>query len=296
MPRASRTEDGDAAVGDRDGVRSRHADIASGLEEAARDNWHAALRSSTTNPATDLSAFDVEAVADFQRVDARLGRCRARRHHDRGTQGRGEYRVHTVDGHDTEVNTKLGRARLTEKMTELELMRTPGDRRRYALEGIGTIHLEGLFARSANAEAGSNHWQYVRSGFWQRVMQATDAAGNIVGAFRPRDLRRGGTLEWAGREFTLRPASSWRERYALADGDEELVILDGKSWGRRPGLREHPRRPSRRTGAAPLRLFRRAPARGQRRERLRGRFDRRGVEHVGLAPAQGPGESRLLAS
>jgi hypothetical protein len=119
-------------------------------------------------------------------------------------------------------------------MTELELTRTPGDRRRYALEDIGTIHLEGLFARSANAEAGSDHWQFVRSGFWQRVMQAMDATGNVVGEFRPRDLRRGGTLEWARRELTLRPASSWRERYALADGDEELVILDGKSWGRRP--------------------------------------------------------------
>ena len=121
-------------------------------------------------------------------------------------------------------------------MTELELIRTPGDRRRYALEEIGTIHLEGLFARSANAEAGSDHWQFVRSGFWQRVMQATDATGNVVGEFRPRDLRRGGTLEWAGRELTLRPASSWRERYALADGDEELVVLDGKAGaaGRSP--------------------------------------------------------------
>ena len=112
MPRVSRTENGDAAVGDRDGVRSRQGNIASGSEEAARDNWHAALRSSTTNPATDLSAFDVEAVADFQRVDARLGRCRARRHHDRGTQGRSEYPVHTVDGHDTEVNTNLGSLQL----------------------------------------------------------------------------------------------------------------------------------------------------------------------------------------
>lgn len=124
--------------------------------------------------------------------------------------------------------------KLKGSMTELELIRTPGDRRRYALEDIGTIHLEGLFARSANAEAGSDHWQFVRSGFWQRVIQATDATGNVVGEFRPRDLRRGGTLEWAGRELRLRPASSWRERYALADGDEELVILDGKSWGRRP--------------------------------------------------------------
>ena len=32
----------------------------------------------------------------------------------------------------------------------------------------------------------------------------------------------------------MRPASSWRDRYALADGDRELAILEGKSWGRRP--------------------------------------------------------------
>ena len=38
-------------------------------------------------------------------------------------------------------------------MTELELIRTPGDRRRYALEDIGTIHLEGLFARSGDRKS-----------------------------------------------------------------------------------------------------------------------------------------------
>ena len=32
----------------------------------------------------------------------------------------------------------------------------------------------------------------------------------------------------------LRPASQWRERYALARGDTELAIIDGKGWGRRP--------------------------------------------------------------
>ena len=32
----------------------------------------------------------------------------------------------------------------------------------------------------------------------------------------------------------LRPASAWRERYALADGDRELAVLDGKGWGRKP--------------------------------------------------------------
>ena len=34
-------------------------------------------------------------------------------------------------------------------MADLELTRTQGDRRVYALEGVGTVRLEGLFARAA---------------------------------------------------------------------------------------------------------------------------------------------------
>ena len=64
--------------------------------------------------------------------------------------------------------------------------------------------------------------------------EASDATGAVVGSFDPRTLRRGGALAWRGREFELRPASAWRERYALADGERELAVLDGKSWGRRP--------------------------------------------------------------
>ena len=55
-----------------------------------------------------------------------------------------------------------------------------------------------------------------------------------VGEFEPNTLRRGGAVRWDGRELTLRPASMWRERYALADGERELVVLDGKGWGKRP--------------------------------------------------------------
>ena len=119
-------------------------------------------------------------------------------------------------------------------MIELELKRARGDGRLCILEGVGTLRLQGLFSRGVTAEAGGNTWSFTRHGFWQRVIQATDPAGTVVGEFAPRDLRRGGTLHWLGREFALRPSSSWRERYALADGDRELAILDGKSWGRRP--------------------------------------------------------------
>jgi hypothetical protein len=58
--------------------------------------------------------------------------------------------------------------------------------------------------------------------------------GAVVGEFELRTVRRGGVVRWAGRELALHPASSWRERYALADGDRELALLEGGSWGRRP--------------------------------------------------------------
>jgi hypothetical protein len=119
-------------------------------------------------------------------------------------------------------------------MTDLELTRTPEDRRLYALEGVGTVRQEGLFSRSATAEAGGNSWRLARRGFWQRAMKATDAAGTVVGEFAPRNIRRGGEIRWAGRELTLQPVSPLRERYALREGDRDLVLIHGKSWGKRP--------------------------------------------------------------
>ena len=55
-----------------------------------------------------------------------------------------------------------------------------------------------------------------------------------MGEFEPNAVRRGGKLRWNGRELTLRAASSWRERYALAEDEVELAVLDGKGWGSRP--------------------------------------------------------------
>jgi hypothetical protein len=119
-------------------------------------------------------------------------------------------------------------------MTELELTRTAHDRRLYALEGIGTVRQEGWFSRSASAEANGRTWSFARRGLWQRAMEATDAAGTVVGEFVPRSIRRGGVIDWGGRELTLQPVSALRERYVLAEGDRDLVLIHGKSWGKRP--------------------------------------------------------------
>jgi hypothetical protein len=119
-------------------------------------------------------------------------------------------------------------------MRELELTRSPGDRRLYVLDGIGTLRLEGLAGRRATTQAGGRRWQLARGAFWRRVIEALDEDGGVAGTFEPRTIRRGGPVRWGGRELALRPASAWRERYALAEGQRELAILDGKGWGRRP--------------------------------------------------------------
>jgi hypothetical protein len=77
-------------------------------------------------------------------------------------------------------------------------------------------------------------WEIERRGLFAPVTEALDASGTVVGAFRGRTLRRGGTVRWGERELALRPASAWRTRYALADGERELAVLDGKGWGKRP--------------------------------------------------------------
>jgi hypothetical protein len=119
-------------------------------------------------------------------------------------------------------------------MADIELTRAKDDRRLYTLDGVGTLRFErGLGGRRATAEAGDRRWR-LTTGFWRQSVDATDESGVPVGAFDARALRRGGALQWGGRELQLRPASMWRERYALADGDRELALLDAKGWGKRP--------------------------------------------------------------
>ena len=120
-------------------------------------------------------------------------------------------------------------------MTELELRKVSGERRLYALGDLGTLRLEGLASWRATAVADGSRWQMSRCGFWKTLVRATDAtSGGVVGAFTPNSLRRGGALVWNDRELALRASSSWRERYALVDGDDELATLEAKGWGKTP--------------------------------------------------------------
>jgi hypothetical protein len=117
---------------------------------------------------------------------------------------------------------------------DLELTRDPDDRRRYVLDGVGSLRLEGWGRRRATLDAAGRSWQATPVGFWKRRVEATDAAGSPVAAFEPRSVKRGGVLRVGGRELRIEPASKWKERYALKDGERELVVLEAKSWGKRP--------------------------------------------------------------
>jgi hypothetical protein len=119
-------------------------------------------------------------------------------------------------------------------MAELELTRSKDDRRLYELGPLGSLRLEGFFSRRATATSAGMTWRLGRVGLFGRSIYALGSGNAVVGEFNPRAIRRGGELLWNGQSFELRPASAWRERYALAVGDQELALFDGKAWGRRP--------------------------------------------------------------
>ncbi|HEX4733556.1 MAG TPA: hypothetical protein VH247_04015 [Thermoleophilaceae bacterium] len=119
-------------------------------------------------------------------------------------------------------------------MAVIELTRSNEDRRLYELGPLGSLRLEGFWARRATATSAGVTWRIGRVGVFGRAIQCVGAGGALVGEFAPRSIRRGGELHWSGRTFELRPASNWRERYALAAGDVEVAVFEGKGWGKRP--------------------------------------------------------------
>lgn len=119
-------------------------------------------------------------------------------------------------------------------MPEFELTRSRDDRRIFGMAGVGTLRFEGWFNRRAIATSAHGSWTFRRSGVFRTTIEATDTTGTPVGDFTARAIRRGGSLRWLGTEYEVRAASMWKERYALAAGDVELLVLDAASWGKRP--------------------------------------------------------------
>jgi hypothetical protein len=116
----------------------------------------------------------------------------------------------------------------------VQLTPIPGGRRLYALECVGTLRLLGRASRTATAEGGGRAWQFTYRGMWQRVIQAADAAGSVVGEYTARERQLGGMLQWFGRELALRPDSLSGDRYALLENDRRIATIENRGWGKRP--------------------------------------------------------------
>jgi hypothetical protein len=119
-------------------------------------------------------------------------------------------------------------------IAELELTRSKEDRRLYHLGALGSLRLEGMMSRRATATSAGRNWHIGGAGLFSRRVRALAEGGVLVGEFDPRSLRRGGELRWNEQAYELRPASAWRERYALVLGDSEVAIFESKGWGRKP--------------------------------------------------------------
>ena len=76
------------------------------------------------------------------------------------------FRAASGVNHREEADRRRRPAATLPAMADLELKRVPRDRRLYALNGVGTLRLEGLLSRAATGEAGGRRWRFSRRGFW----------------------------------------------------------------------------------------------------------------------------------
>jgi hypothetical protein len=121
-------------------------------------------------------------------------------------------------------------------MPDLELIRTREDRKLYALPGVGNLRVGGWLSRRVEASTGGEAYTFDKRGLLGSVFTAHDASGAQIAEFRPRTIKRGGTVVWRGTEWQLRPAAAFKERYALTrpDDEQELATVEGRGWGGRP--------------------------------------------------------------
>ena len=121
-------------------------------------------------------------------------------------------------------------------MAELALTRSVDDRRRYELDGVGSIRRVGLFSRGAELHTVTGRMLNARSrGFAGRTSDATDEASGTVGQFvQAWKLKRTGTLTWRGLPHEVTTESSWRNRYLLSRDGRALLTVQCRGWGRTP--------------------------------------------------------------
>jgi hypothetical protein len=120
-------------------------------------------------------------------------------------------------------------------MTEVQLTRAHDDRRRFDLDGFGSVRRTRWLTQEAELRTREGAVLTARQkGFLQRAAQAVDRAGGVVGEFRQRKLvNYGGDLTWAGVAHEISSESAWRTRYLVSRDGAPLLSVLVKGWGGR---------------------------------------------------------------
>ena len=99
-----------------------------------------------------------------------------------------------------------------------------------AFAGQTRHRLNGLLMRSAAARTGTRRFVFKRMKWTSAAVDAADEQGQIIGTFRPRQLRGGGTLRWRESEYTVQPTSLISEHYQLAIDGVEVATIEPRGW------------------------------------------------------------------
>ena len=114
-------------------------------------------------------------------------------------------------------------------MSEIELLRSPSERRRYILGDLGSLRLNGWFMRSATVETRERSFTVEKTRSLTTAVAASDSHREL-GAFQGRTLRAGGRLRWLEDDYVLRHEKLFGESYALMRGDDRLALVTARGW------------------------------------------------------------------
>ena len=124
-------------------------------------------------------------------------------------------------------------------MDALTLTRSPEDRRRYDLAGIGSIRRPGWFSRSAEIRTPHGVLGSTAQSPTGKTASLTDTAGGLVAEYaRTRWVDHGGTVTWRGLPYDLVVESHWRNRYLLSRHGVDAVRVTCRGWGKKPATVE----------------------------------------------------------
>jgi hypothetical protein len=115
-------------------------------------------------------------------------------------------------------------------MRELQLIRSPDDKRRVDLDGVGTVRFENLWGTKLRLSApGHGEWRVVRR---RRRVTVSDADGMTVAEFAGGGVEQGDV----GIQVTTPHEGlfAWRTPFLLVAGDRELARVGPSVWSEKP--------------------------------------------------------------